>query len=279
MRRLLISLFCVAALAGASPVEAAAQEGWQREARLVAHRGGRYEADENTLPAFESALKAGITGYELDIHRTADGKYVIMHDFDVSRTVNAEGTLEKMKYSQVKALRTRKGNRIPTLDEVLKLFARYPGIYVEFEMKTTREDLYPEDVLAIYAEDVYAAVSKARPESSTYIFSSFDTRVLKYIKSHHPDAEVMYITSKGNTSETRAIAAEVGTKRMACHRARTTLEDMRKAHEEGMLINLWPNGTADEMQLSRYLEADFICTDIPHEACRLIDSGELKAKK
>ena len=262
-----------------SPAEAGAQEKEQREVRLVAHRGGRYEADENTLPAFETALQAGITGFELDIHRTSDGRYVIMHDFEVSRMVDAEGTLEKMTFSQVSALRTRKGNAIPTLEEVLALFGKYPGCYVEFEMKTTREDLYPEDILAIYAEDVYAAVSKARPDASTYIFSSFDPRVLKLIRKHHPDAEVMLITSKGNTAETRALAAEIGTKRMACHRTRTTLEDMRKAHKEGMLINLWPNGTEAEMMLSYYLEADFICTDIPRAACLLIDEGKLPIRK
>ncbi|MBO4670491.1 MAG: glycerophosphodiester phosphodiesterase [Bacteroidales bacterium] len=262
-----------------SPAEAGAQEKEQREVRLVAHRGGRFEADENTLPAFETALQAGITGFELDIHRTADGRYVIMHDFEVSRMVDAEGTLEKMTFSEVRALRTRKGNTIPTLDEVLALFSKYPGCYVEFEMKTTREDLYPEDVLAIYAEDVYASISKARPDASTYIFSSFDTRVLKYLRKHHPDVEVMFITSKGNTAETRAIAADIGTKRMACHRARTTLEDMRKAHKDGMVINLWPNGTEAEMMLSYYLEADYICTDIPRAACGFIDEGKLPVRK
>lgn len=271
MKRFFLTLFFLAALA--SFFQAFAQP------RLVAHRGGRFEMDENTLPAFRTALEAGITGYELDIHITADGKYVIMHDFDISRTVNAEGTLEKMKFSTIRALRTKKGNRIPTLDEVLKLFGNYRGLYVEFEMKTTREDLYPEEVLARYAEDVYKAVSEARPEGSTYIFSSFDTRVLKYIKQHHPDAEVMFITGKGCLPETRAIAEEIGTKRMACSRKRTSQAEMLKAHEEGFLINLWPNETPADVTLSEALGADYICTDIPREICGLIEQGKYKIKK
>lgn len=247
--------------------------------RIVAHRGGRFEADENTLPAFATALETGITGYELDIHRTADGRYVIMHDSSISRTVNAEGILEQMKLSNIRALVTRQGNRVPTLDEVLELFGRHNGLYVEFEMKTTDEKLYSEDLLAVYAEDVYSAVTKACPAGSTYILSSFDTRVLRYLREHHPDANLMLITAKGNTEETRAIASAIGVRRIACYRTRTTQEQMRKAHEEGFVINLWPNSDGTDAALSYALGADFICTDKPRELCRLIDEGRFNIRK
>lgn len=247
--------------------------------RIVAHRGGRFEAEENTMPAFATALEAGITGYELDVHRTADDKYVIMHDSSVSRMVDAEGILEKMSLSDIRALRTKRGNLIPTLDEVLALFGRQPGLYVEFEMKTTDEKLYPEELLAIYAEEVYSAVTKACPEGSTYVLSSFDTRVLRYLKEHHPDATLMLITAQGNTEESRAVASALGLKRLACYRTRTTQEQMRKAHEEGFLINLWPNSDATDAALSLGLGADFICTDKPRELCRCIDEGRLNIRK
>ena len=247
--------------------------------RIVAHRGGRYEADENTIPAFASALKAGITGYELDIHRSADGKYVIMHDSSVSRTVNAEGILEKMPLSSIRSLRTMQGNRIPTLDEVLALFGQHDGLYVEFEMKTTDEKLYPEELLAIYAEDVYAAVTKACPAGSTYILSSFDTRVLRYLKEHHPDARLMLITAQGNTEEVRAVASAIGLSRIACYRTRTTQEQMRKAHEEGFVINLWPNADSADVAFSCALGADYVCTDRPRQLCGHIDKGHFNIKK
>ena len=247
--------------------------------RLVAHRGGRYEADENTLPAFSTALKAGITGYELDVHRTADGHYVIMHDEDISRMVNAAGIIEKMKFKDLRALRTKKGNKIPTLDEVLALFGKYEGLYVEFEMKTSREDLYTPEILEIYARDVYKAITEACPKGSLYLFSSFDTRVLKLLHGSHPDATLMLITGKGMSEELRAIAAEVGTKRVACHRTRTTLEEMNKAHKEGFIVNLWPNGTVEDVVLSNALGADFICTDTPREISRLIEEGRFNIKK
>ena len=279
MRKLLFISFCVLAFGLSCHYAEAQQAEGKKAPQLVAHRGGRYEAEENTMPAFSSALTYGITGFELDVHMTADGKYVVMHDFDVSRMVNAEGTIENMNYRTLRALRTKKGNRIPSLDEVLELFGRHPGLYVEFEMKTSREDLYPADRLARYAEDVWTAVTRACPQGSTYILSSFDTRVIKYIKEHHHETEVMYITADGNTEETRSIAKAAGATRMACHRTRTTLEQMRIAHKEGMLINLWPNADSTDIALSLALGADFICTDIPRAACDFIDRGDFTINK
>lgn len=85
----------------------------------------------------------------------------------------------------------------------------------------------------------------------------------------------MLITAHGNTEESRAVASALGIKRLACYRTRTTQEQMRKAHEEGFLINLWPNSDATDAALSLGLGADFICTDKPRELCRCIDSGQL----
>ncbi len=89
----------------------------------------------------------------------------------------------------------------------------------------------------------------------------------------------MLITGKGMSEELRAIAAEVGTKRVACHRTRTTLEEMNKAHKEGFIVNLWPNGTVEDVVLSNALGADFICTDTPREISRLIEEGRFNIKK
>lgn len=234
--------------------------------RIVSHRGGRFEVEENTLEAFSSALEFGLTGFELDIHTTADGKYVIMHDFEVKRMTGTEGTIEKMTFDELRKLRTLKGHRIPSLEEVVALFAKYDGLYVEFELKTTKKDLYPREVLVKYLEDVYSMVQPSKRPNSTYIFSSFDTRPLAYLTERHPEAKVMYITSEGMSDKTRAIAATCGTNRIACHRAKTTFAEMQQAHKEGFIVNLWPNGTMEEFMLSYFLGADLICTDIPRQA-------------
>ena len=55
---------------------------------LIAHRGFRAVAPENTLPAFEEAGKAGFTGAECDTYRTKDGVWVISHDSPTYRMMD-----------------------------------------------------------------------------------------------------------------------------------------------------------------------------------------------
>ncbi|HEY2841551.1 MAG TPA: glycerophosphodiester phosphodiesterase family protein [Pirellulales bacterium] len=56
---------------------------------VIAHRGDSKVAPENTLPAFESAVKVGADLVELDYHHSADGVPVVFHDRDLDRHTNA----------------------------------------------------------------------------------------------------------------------------------------------------------------------------------------------
>ena len=69
---------CALALTGAA--EALAQE---QVIQLFAHRGSRFEYDENTLPAFKASYDAGLRGFETDIRMTRDGALVITHDLEL----------------------------------------------------------------------------------------------------------------------------------------------------------------------------------------------------
>lgn len=60
-----------------------------RQPLIIAHRGNSSEAPENTLAAFESALKFNPDFIELDYHTTADGVPVVIHDKTLDRTTNA----------------------------------------------------------------------------------------------------------------------------------------------------------------------------------------------
>jgi glycerophosphoryl diester phosphodiesterase len=59
--------------------------------RVFAHRGGSALAPENTLAAFEHGLRVGADGLELDVHLSADGVPVVVHDSTLDRTTNATG--------------------------------------------------------------------------------------------------------------------------------------------------------------------------------------------
>lgn len=67
-----------------------------------AHQGGAREGPSNTLFAMAAALAAGSHGIELDVHRTKDGRLMVLHDATLERTTNGHGkvadhTLEELQ--------------------------------------------------------------------------------------------------------------------------------------------------------------------------------------
>ena len=54
--------------------------------RIFAHRGYSGKYPENTMLAFEGALKLNVNGIELDVHKTKDGKLAAIHDESIDRT-------------------------------------------------------------------------------------------------------------------------------------------------------------------------------------------------
>ncbi|MDX1995990.1 MAG: glycerophosphodiester phosphodiesterase family protein, partial [bacterium] len=71
---------------------------------VFGHRGASAYAPMNTLPAFELAAEQGADGIELDVHRSADGHPVIVHDFTVDKTTSGTGYVTGMTLAQLKAL-------------------------------------------------------------------------------------------------------------------------------------------------------------------------------
>jgi glycerophosphoryl diester phosphodiesterase len=118
------------------------------EARLViAHRGASAEAPENTLPAFEAAVRHGADAIELDVRLTADGAPVVIHDATLDRTADRIGPVAALTLAELRAVdagwrfspdlgRTHPWRgadvRVPTLGEVLWTF---PGLNFLVEIK------------------------------------------------------------------------------------------------------------------------------------------------
>lgn len=96
-------------------------------ADLCAHRGDVSVAPENTIPAFESAVKKGVPQIEFDVNLSKDGHLVIMHDATIDRTTNGKGKVTDFTLAELKALDAGswfdpkfKDTRIPTLRETLE---------------------------------------------------------------------------------------------------------------------------------------------------------------
>ena len=102
---------------------------------LTAHRGAQYDDAENTLAAFELAVKAGAHFIEFDLRTSADGIPVVLHDPTIDRTSNGTGKPSEHTLAELKKLNFsywHHGERhsdplyeheeIPTFEEVLKKF-------------------------------------------------------------------------------------------------------------------------------------------------------------
>ncbi|MGN5734191.1 glycerophosphodiester phosphodiesterase [Arthrobacter psychrochitiniphilus] len=73
-------------------------------AMIFAHRGSSAAYAEHTRAAYLQAIADGADGVECDLHLTADGALVLLHDADISRTSNSSGAVAKMTLAQLRAV-------------------------------------------------------------------------------------------------------------------------------------------------------------------------------
>ncbi len=73
---------------------------------IYAHRGASAEFPENTLAAFRRALELAVEAIELDVHLSADGVPVVIHDQTVDRTTDGSGAVHEMTVVELQALDT-----------------------------------------------------------------------------------------------------------------------------------------------------------------------------
>lgn len=234
----------------------------QTAVKVFAHRGGKLEFDENTIVAYEAVYKKGLRGYEIDIRRTKDNHLVVFHDGDLKRIIGIDGSIEQLTLKEVKALRTKKGNVIPTLDEAMIFFNSKPGLYVEFEMKTW-SPMYEEQIVNQYCEDLHARIYANKPVSSDYLMTSFDTRPLKYIKKKFPSTPMLFIKPEGLSQQVLDEAKALGINRVGCKIEGTTRSMVQAAKKQGFVVSLWPGLSVDDFLLGVALGSDYLCTDVP----------------
>lgn len=108
---------------------------------ILAHRGARKVAPENTLAAFKKAIKLGFDGVEMDIMLTKDGVPVVSHNDDLSHTTRSTGLIsETLSYDLAKVDAGSlfgghfRGEPIPTLDNVLALLSEH-DLFIDIELK------------------------------------------------------------------------------------------------------------------------------------------------
>ncbi len=240
--------------------------------QLFAHRAGAHEQDENTLQAFQKTYDQGLRGFETDIRMTKDGELVIFHDASLERMTGLQGIVEEMTAAELRNVKTKKGNPLLFLDELLIFLEDKPGVYLELEMKTNPK-AYPQELLEEYCDKLYKAATAKKPETSTYLFTSFDKRPLQYIKATYPDADMLFITSSPLTKEVMQETLDLGINRVGCNLGGTSRKMVQEAQEAGILVSLWPGHSVNDFLLGVYLGSDYLCSDVPVEVLQYMNKN------
>jgi glycerophosphoryl diester phosphodiesterase len=100
---------------------------------VIAHRGASAYEPENTLRAFDLAIRQGAQMIELDLHVTSDNHAVVIHDPTLNHTTNLTGRVDRLTLAEIRRADAGKGERVPTLDETLDLTMGKVRLYLEIK--------------------------------------------------------------------------------------------------------------------------------------------------
>lgn len=232
--------------------------------KVIAHRGAGYEFDENTVEGCKQSYERGIRGYEVDVRLTKDGRMILMHDADVSRTTNGTGKVEELTLEQLRAFKTKSGASVPTIEDLFTFFKDKPDVYLMLEMKTTETKTYSDAVIESYCRQLHDTAKRMLPPG-TFCFISFDTRALGAIHRISSGAFTGYLSSKAPTEEMIAEAKQLGCGRLSVPVDLTTRQMARKIKDSGLQLSLYPMKTREDADLAVLWGASIICTDTPSD--------------
>jgi len=217
--------------------------------KIYAHRGVSARHPENTLEGFQAAIDARVFGAELDIHCSADGVPVVMHDDRLERTTNGKGSVTERSVAELREIDAGNGQYVPTFEEVVALADG--RLHFDIEIKGENCEQGVLDVLAAYP-------------STRSAISSFDWEVLANVRALDPDFELWVLTS---TISDEAVATANGLRATALavnHRA-IDRAGMSRASDAGLDVMAWTVNSQQEADRLRELGVVAICTDDPIE--------------
>lgn len=230
---------------------------------IIAHRGAKAYAPENTLSAFVLAAEQGAAAIELDAKLTRDGAVVVFHDQTLERTSNGAGRLTDKTLGYLKGLDAGShfsskfsGERIPKLDEVFDAVASRLLINIEITNYLTLDDSLPDRI---------ADCVKNHGVQNRVHFSSFSTRNLVRIKKLLPECPVGYLTPptlKGLWNNWR-INLPFEAEFIHPYYLTTYAWWTRRQKYAGRRIHVWTVNSASQMRRLARLQVDGIITDDP----------------
>ena len=264
---------------------------------IIAHRGARSIAPENTIAAAKKAFELGADLWETDVAVTKDEQLILFHDDSLERTTNAkkvfpsnsdltftEYTLEQIRqldtglcyvetdpFRQIEKgnltkedLQSFKAEKVPTLEEAL-LFTKEKLWKVNLELKKLPQRFKDFPV----PQRVMEMVRKTGINKDQIIVSSFNHKWLENIHDMEPEIEIQALIGYSYTAP-----LHWGDYSFETYNARSTLIDeqqIKTAQKRGKKINLFTVNKIEEMINFMALGINGIITDYPQRLGKLIN--------
>ena len=261
-------------------IDAPYSEDIQRCPLVMAHRGGAGLWPENTMYAFERAVELGVDVLETEVHSTADGVLVVLHDNTVDRTTNGSGPISGLTLKEVKALDagynwTSDGGKtfpyrgsgitVPTLEE---LFTAFPNMHINLDIKQEKPSLVESLCETIRTHYMLERV----------LVASFSSKVLKAFRRVCPQVTtsagsgevalffIMNLVFLGAAYRPTCQALQVPEYSSGLHVLTKRFVDT--AHGLNLKVHAWTINEVSDMIRMLALGVDGIITDYPD---RLLD--------
>lgn len=230
-----------------------------KNTKTVAHRGLSGLERENTNPAFIAAgNREKYYGIETDVHRTADGKYVCIHDSNTARVSGVDMDVEGSTLEQLQSIRLfdmdgstdRADLRIPTLKDYINICQKYGKVSV-LELKTPFEAEHVREIVDIIHDMGHLDMT---------VFISFHRQDLIYLREYLPDQPAQYLCGEWN-DDVKEFVNKYDLDIDICYPPLTkeVFDDIKSAKKK---INVW---TVDDKTKGEQLSewgVDYITTNI-----------------
>lgn len=234
----------------------------------IAHRGASGHAPENTMAAFRLALEQGADAVELDLHQTADGHLVVLHDFSLKRTTGDPRPVRQVRLSEIRKLdaglwwgKEYRGEHIPTLVEVLELIRGRIAVHIELKKGAP---FYPT------IEDRLIDLIEQRKAHPWVTVSSFDEKALEALRHRDPKLNLGLLTRLKEPKLILFLAQRLSARSIHISTRRFSLALLRQAHAQGFLVYVYTVNRRVLMKEYMRLGLDGLFTNYPDRLASLL---------
>jgi len=215
----------------------------------IGHRGAAAYEPENTLLSIHKAIELGADWVEVDVY-LIDGQLLVIHDDTLDRTTNGFGKLSSYSFQELRAFDAGKGEKIPTLLEVINTTQGCVGLNIELKGIGSAEA-----VASLLGE-----LSKER--RSQILISSFIMGELK-ILNECDDMLRIGVLASSDFSASFQYAKELNAISIHFSKEQVSRKLVEQAHESGLLLYVYTVNKKRDVQRMRSLGVDGVYSDFP----------------